>query len=183
MKKEAFQWIGMGSGFIASVLAGFYYLETQKAHFLKMEEDYENLHRQLKELEKDLAFVNRHQKDLALLVEKGWFVPKSRLIAAETIEQLSSMLPHVRYTFEPEKITKREGNQTYKVTLLTFVIEALLDTDIYAFLQVLLEKFPGVLCPRELMLMRKDMTQEEAPTFVEGTLVLEWVSSGEAHEK
>lgn len=182
MKKDSFQWVGMGSGLILSVLAGFYYLETQKAHFSKVNGDHENLRRQLKELEKDLAFANRYQKDLALLVEKGWFVPQSRLIAAVTIEQLSSILPHVRYTFEPEKITKGEGNQTYKVTSLTFVIGALLDTDIYVFLQVLLEKFPGVLCPRELMLTRKDVTQEEEPTFVEGTLVLDWVSSGETHE-
>lgn len=183
MKKESFQWIGVGSGFILSLLVGFYYLETQKAHFLKVEGEYESLYRQLKELEKDLAFVNRHQKVFSVLVEKGWFVPKSRLIAIETIEQLSSSLFHVQYTFEPEKIVKRAQNQDYKVTLLTFVIEALLDTDIYAFLQMLVEKFPGILYPRELMLMRKEITQEEEPTFVQGTLVLEWVSSGETHEK
>jgi len=182
MKKDSFQWIGMGSGFIFSVFTGFFYLEMQKTHFSEVNGDHENLRRQLKELEKDLAFVNRHQKDLSLLIEKGWFASHSRLIAAATIEQLSCSLSHVRYTFEPEKITKREGKQTYKITPLTFVIGALLDTDIYVFLRVLLEKFPGVLCPCELMLTRKDITREENPTFVEGTLVLEWVSSGENHE-
>lgn len=175
--------MGAGSGFVLSMLAGFHYMETEKDHFLKVQEDQGGLQRQLKELEKDLAFMNRHQKDLAFLVEKGWFMPTNRLIAGEMIEQLAAPLNDVRYTFEPEKTTKGERNQPYKATLLTITMSALLDTDVYRFLQVLLEKFPGVLCPHELRLTRKDMTQEAPTSFVEGTLVLEWVSSGEDHEK
>jgi hypothetical protein len=162
--------LGLSCGFILGLWAVIDFKTTQETYFTQLATKKNTLQGHLKNLEDDLTFLKTHQKELDFLAEKGWFVPKSRLIAGEVLEMLRSSLNNVRYTFEPETL-KEAGH--FKVTKIVLEGGALLDTDIYEFVEALLEEFPGILRPNELILEKG-----EHPNFVVGKLVFEWVSMG-----
>ncbi|OJW51046.1 MAG: hypothetical protein BGO67_11990 [Alphaproteobacteria bacterium 41-28] len=170
MKRELFLVFGLSCGLIICLWVAIDFKNTQETYFTQSATEKNTLQRHLKILEDDLTFLKIHQKELDFLAEKGWFISKSRLIAGEVLEKRRGSLNDVRYTFEPE--TLREANN-FKVTKIVVEVGALLDTDIYEFVESLLEGFPGILRPNEFILEKG-----VHPNFVVGKLVFEWVSMG-----
>lgn len=187
MKKELLLWAGFGFGMILSLWVSLDFQETQKALFQKAKTEQSALQNNVKALRDDLIFIKDHQKEFNFLIEKGWFIPKSRLIAGEVIEQLQSSLNEVQYIFEPESTQNLKESHTFKVTKVVMEVGALFESDVYAFVEALIENFPGILSLHELSLTRGEEINErsllalrnnEPPNFVVGKLVFDWFSMG-----
>ncbi|MBY0293616.1 MAG: hypothetical protein K2W92_10075 [Alphaproteobacteria bacterium] len=185
MNKELILWVVCGSGLVFSLWGALDFQKTQKTYFQTMITEKANLQRNVKDLKKDLLFIKTHQKELTFLTQKGWLFPHNRLIAIESLEELCHSLSEVSYTFDPENLKTFGENSTFKVTKIVFEVGALLDTDIYDFMDRLLENFPGILIPHELTLSRSapvneknlfSLRKEETFSFMTGKLIFEWVS-------
>ncbi len=175
MKGEPLLMLGLGCGFTLGLWAAIDFQNTQEMHMSQLRTEKQALQHQLKALKDDLSFLKSHQKELDFLVEKGWFLPKNRLIAGGVLEKLCGSLNDVQYTFEPEMLVEEHN---FKVTKIVIKIGTFLDTDIYEFVESLLEKFPGILRPHEV-----NLEKGEHPNFVVGKLILEWIAmGGKAHE-
>lgn len=185
MKKEWLLWTGFGLGIIVSLWICIDFQQTQKGKFLKSLSTFNNLKINLNALKDDLRFLKANQKKINFLVSKGWMIPHSRLIASETIENLKGNLNEIHYTFEPETIKNLETNHIYKITKIVIDVGALLESDIYAFVENMLEDFPGILILHELMLAREEevnsmtLSAHNVPNFVVGHIIFEWFSIGE----
>lgn len=192
MKREFLLILGLSCAFILGLWAAIDFKNTQETLFTKSRTEKRSIQSQIKSLEDDLTFLKAHQKELDFLVEKGWFIPKSRLVAGEILEKRGGSLNDVQYTFEPESIKSLGDDHTFKVTNIVVEGGALFESDIYAFLNGLLDTFPGILRPHEFILSRGEevneksllaLRQKERPNFVVGKLVLEWFVMGKkVHE-
>lgn len=193
MKRELLLWISLGSGVVVSLWWTTGFRETQETYFKNVKSERGALQTNLKILKNDLVFMRDHQKELNFLDKKGWFLPKNRLIAGEILEKLPHSLNEVEYTFEPEITKTIRERYAFKVTKIVFEVGALLDSDIYAFVHEILEKFPGILIPYEFTLTRGEevseknilaLRQNRRSNFVVGKLIFEWFALGkENHEK
>jgi hypothetical protein len=191
MKQKLFFWRELSASVIlaCALWAAFDFCETQKTCFNQTVAEKVSLQRDIKTLEADITFIKEHQKEIDFLIKKGWFIPKSRLIAGEAITKLQGSLNDVQYTFEPETTKSLKDSQdTFKMTKIELEVGALLDTDIYSFIHNLLETFPGILIPRELTLSRSAEINENnllalrhntRPHFITGKLIFEWVTLDE----
>jgi hypothetical protein len=169
VKREFLLMLGLSCGLTFGLWTAVDFKNVQGIYFTKVTTEKRNLQRHLKALEDDLTFLKVHQKELDFLVGKGWLTPKNRLVAGEVLEKQHGSLNSVQYTFEPESIKNLDEDHTFKVTSIVMEIGALLDTDIYEFVDSLLEEFPGILRPHELT-----FEKGEHPNFVVGKLVFEW---------
>ncbi len=193
MKIELSLWVGCGGGLILSLCGSIGFQSTQKNYFQTMRTEQKALQRNVKDLKNDLIFIKAHQKELMFLTQKGWFLPHNRLVAAEALEELCHTLSEVSYTFEPENLKTIGGDSPFKVTKIVFEVRALLDTDIYDFVDRLLDNFPGILVSHELTLVRSpsaneknlfSLSKEETFSFMTGKLVFEWFAmKKQSHEK
>ncbi len=188
MKKEFFIWVGLGIGitFCLWRITDFYNL--QENNFKNQNSTKIFLQKKLKSLQEDVVFINDHKKTLQFLTDKGWFIPKNRLIVADVLENLRFPLNEIQFTFEPENIKSLDEKFSFKITRILIEVGALFDHPIYEFIEKFLEKFPGILTPIALTLTRKEqvneknlfsLRQKKRPNFVEGNLVFEWISLGE----
>ncbi len=187
MKFEPFLMLGLGCGFTFGLWVTLNFKNVQSTNFIKSTTEKRALQIQIKSLEDDLIFLRRHQKELEFLFEKGWFIPKNRLIAGDVLEKLRGSLNNIQYTFEPETIKCLEETYTFKSTKIVLEVRALLESDIYAFLNRVSDKFPGILTPQEIILTRGEelsektllmLRQNKRPDFVRGKLVFEWFAMG-----
>ncbi|MBS0272407.1 MAG: hypothetical protein JSR85_07165 [Proteobacteria bacterium] len=180
MKRERVLWGFSGSLVLFFLLIGNHYHQTHKIIFDKYYAEYIALKSSEEAMKRDLLFLKQHEKEWNLLEEKGWFKPKSRLVTGECIEGLSKSLHKVDYVFEPEVIKNLGEKYSFSTTQVVIEVEGLFDTDIYNFVEMLFEKFSGILKVRELTLMRKqnfsDNSLIDYPDVVLGKIVLEWFS-------
>lgn len=193
MKRQIAFWICMSSGIIISFWAATEFRETQETHFNRIKMEKLSLQKKIRALENDIAFVKDHQKELDFLVSKGWFLPKNRLIAGEILEKLRGSLNKVHYTFEPENAKNMGEEYAFKVTKIVLEVAALLDSDVYEFIQEILKEFPGILIPLEFTLTRGEeineknllaLRQKDGPNFIDGKLIFEWFAlKKDGHEK
>jgi hypothetical protein len=176
MKKELILWSIAASLMGGGLWSSLQFQQEHKVIFEKNYAEYLSFKKAEDARKKDLSFLNQHQKELARLVEKGWFQPKNRLISGNSLEEIRGSLHSIHYIFEPEIIKCLEDKYTFTVTQMIIDVEARLDTDIYDFIESIFEKFSGIVRLSELTLKR-------TPEMILGKLVLEWVSmGGETHE-
>ncbi len=148
--------------------------QTQERSFNRAVGDRSAFQRKIQTLKEDLTFLESHQKDIDFLKEKGWMFPQNRLIAGEFLERLRPLLKEVSYQFEPESVKELKENVSVKVTQISFETGSILDVEVYAFIEALLNQFPGILILRDLTLRR----QEGEPHYIQGTIVVDWVAMG-----
>jgi len=172
MKNEALGWMGVGAGCCIGLWLAFNFQKTQEHSFQKKCKERAFFQSQVRNLRKDLTFLESYEEEIRYLKEKGWFVPKNRLLVGEFLENLCPILKKVVYRFDPETIKDLGDMVSFKVTQMTFEAESSLDIEMYAFIEKLLETFPGILISRELTLTR----QNESPYGVKGKFIFDWVA-------
>ncbi len=140
--------------------------DSQEVHLEEVRRRHHTLNQSVHLLEAEARFRQTHAQDIATLREKGWLKPISRLVAAEWLERLRPFFKTFAYTFEPEGLKMADG--PLKAT--PFILEGTssFDREVYESLDLLLEKFPGVLIPREIVLVR-------SPQGIESRFVFEWM--------
>lgn len=171
MKRVPLLMLGLNCGLFLVLWAALDFKTTHEINFTKIKTEKRTLQTHIKVLEDDLDFLKTHQNELDFLAEKGWFIPKSRLIAGDVLEKMHSSLTDVQYTFEPETVKSFGKEHPFKMTKIIMKGGAPLDTDIYEFIELLLKEFPGILKSQELILAKGD-----SPNLIEGKFVFEWVS-------
>lgn len=162
-------------GLVLGVWKAVEYRQLQEIKYQNACLEMHTLQNHLKALQDDLAFLKTHQSDLENLSHKKFYHPENRLIAGKYIETVGKTLHALQYTFEPERSGDLEGFR-YKVTKIVIDISALLDTEVYDFIQKLSHDFPGILHLSEVNLA---LNTESPPPYIKGMLAFEWYSMGE----
>ncbi|MBX9620948.1 MAG: hypothetical protein K2X28_02795 [Alphaproteobacteria bacterium] len=161
-----------------------FYHETKSA-FNQLTSEAHKLQQQVFALEGDIAFLKRHENELQFLKEKGWMIPKNRLLAQETFEKASKGFGKIDFSFEPEQSLLKGDMYSYKITKIILNCEAILDSDIFIFLEDIFRDFPGILTLHEITLSRGDaltetslfaLSQGASPHFILGNLIFEWAA-------
>ena|SRR3990167_1839783 len=164
---------------------GFY--ERAQTDLKRAQTETLELHQKLATLQRELNFLQTHEKELKFLQERGWFSPTNRLKAQAILEHLNGPFDNTDYTFEPEQSIDLEGNHFYKNTQILWTGEAFLDSDVYSFLEDLQKEFPGILTLEEMTLIRQGeiegltLSTLEKPHFIKARLLLNWTSQGSEH--
>lgn len=175
MRYETFAWIGLSLGCGGVFWIALDFRETQEQSFQKANREKHMVQEEVRLMREDLAFLESHQKDIHFLRDKGWFVPKNRLVAGEFLEKICPLLKKVSYRFDPETVKSFTDGRAFKVTQITLKGESSGDVEMYTFVDRLLKDFPGILIPREVTLARDN----EAPPLMRGKFIFDWVSMGE----
>ncbi len=192
MKKDLFIWsmLWCGSGLI--LLWSVQFQHNHHDTYKKIHSEWDYLRKKIRIVENHNAFFKKNQNEITFLQEKGWFIPKNRLIANEVFGKLNNSLNNMRYIFEPEIIKKIEGIYIFRVTQIYLEGDAFLDMHIYMFLQEIFKKFTGVLRTKEIILTRGDeldkdsllaLKENKKPQFMQGKFVFEWISMGEENDE
>lgn len=151
------------------------YRKFQEASYQKCLIEMNTLQNQLKVLQEDQAFLRDHQSDLKRLSLKKFYRSEHRLIAGKCIEEVGKTLSALQYTFEPERTVVHEA-YSYRVTKIVIDIAALLDTEVYVFIEKLLHDFPGILHLSDVNLV---LNTDGPPPYIKGKLAFEWYTMGE----
>lgn len=180
----------VGLGALCSAL---YFQHTQKFYFNRAIANDHALQKELKALEDDLDFLKKHHKQLSDLIKKGWFLPQSRLIGGEKINQWSHSLNGIRFTIEPETIKETDDGYSFRVSKIILEADAISDEHIYDFANKILNNFSGILVLRKLSVTRNEsvnesnalaLRQHKRPNFVLSNIIFEWFSMGsKKHEE
>lgn len=143
------------------------------------------LQQQVFALESDISFLKRHESELQFLKEKGWMIPKNRLLAQEVFEKASGSFDKTDFSFEPEQSLIKGNLYSYKITKIIWSCEAILDSDIFIFLENIFRDFPGILTLHKMTLSRGESLAESSllgldqwisPHFILGNLTFEWTA-------
>lgn len=173
MKGEGFIW-GIANILVMYSLWNAHHFQQEHEFFFdKNAAEYKNLKKSVDTIKKELDFLKQHQKEFEYLKEKGWMQPKSRLIAGNSLEEISDSLSKINYRFEPEVTKRLEDKYLFTVTQMTIDVEASRDTDIYDFMERLLENFSGIVRVSELILKR-----DQDDHMIVGRLIMEWMAMG-----
>lgn len=172
MSREGLLFAVLGCAACSGLWAAIDFRQTQERGFNRAVGERSCFQQENQSLRENLTFLESHQKDIDFLNEKGWFFPKNRLIAREFLEDLRPLLKEVSYQFDPEAVKELKDNVSLKVTQISFETMSILDVEVYAFIENLLNQFPGVLILRDLILRR----QEGEPHSIQGTVVVDWVA-------
>jgi len=167
-------------GLLAALLIILNWLESLKDERDNLQGSIQQLESQNGTLKSDLAYLKENQKRYDALVTGGWHTTLDRFKAGQKIEELSSNLNQIGYTIHtPEE--GMEGTTRHK-TNLTFT--ALLDSDVFDFLDTLSKDFPGLVQFRDITLVRqasitddilKDIRDGLKPDLVVGEVQLDWI--------
>lgn len=166
------------------ICGALYFQQWAESELKKAQEIRRSLRKDLKHLEEELCFLNHHKQTLTFLEKKGWFTPSNRLIAAEKIKEAAVSLNKINFTFEPEEIEEHKTGYSFRITRLILETSALLDTQVYDFIENILRSFPGILMLRKLSLARDEpfnfsaLNQNKQLNFVRGEIIFEWVAMG-----
>jgi hypothetical protein len=161
-----------------------FYHETKSA-FDQLTSEVHKLQQQAFALEGDISFLRRHESELQFLKEKGWMIPKNRLLAQEVFEKTSETFDNTEFSFEPEQSLLKGDTYSYKITKIIWSCEAILDSDIFIFLEGIFRDFPGILTLHEMTISRGDaltetsllaLNQGTSPHFILGNLIFEWTA-------
>ncbi|MBY0272543.1 MAG: hypothetical protein K2X02_03905 [Alphaproteobacteria bacterium] len=185
MKKEIFIWPLFILSCLGIFLLTLNFYHGAKSTFNQLTSKVHQLQQQAFALEGDISFVRRHENELQFLKEKGWVIPKSRLLAQEVFEKASESFDKTEFSFEPERSILKNDMYSYKITKIIWSCEAILDNDIFIFLEAIFSKFPGILILHEITLSRGEvltgssllaLNQGASPHFILGNIIFEWVA-------
>jgi hypothetical protein len=167
--------IGIGIGLSLGLWKGIEYRQFQEKCYQNSVVEMKTFQNQLKDLQDDQAFLKNHSTDLEFLSKKKFYRSENRLISGKCIEEVGKILSALQYTFAPERLLVLEG-YTYKVTKIVIDTAALLDTEVYKFIEKLIKDFPGILHLSEVNLV---LNAESPPPYIKGKLEFEWYTVGE----
>lgn len=192
MKSSVRSLIGWGSSFLLILCLVIYYQQTQKIYFDQISLKHHTLQKDLKLLKNDLDFLEKNHSQLNDLINKGWFLPKNRLMAGENIYNRGSSFNALRLTIEPETIKNINSECSLKISKIIIEIDALLDIHLYDFTKNILKNFPGILILRKFSVSRQEiinnnlfaLREKRRPHVVTGEIICEWISMEiEKHEE
>ena len=112
-------------------------------------------------------------------------IPKNRLLAQEVFEKASKNFDKTDFSFEPEQSFIKGNLYSYKITKIIWSCEAILDSDIFIFLENIFRDFPGILTLHKMTLSRGESLAENSllgldqwisPHFILGNLTFEWTA-------
>lgn len=172
--------------------AAFYEHQLQKDCLHKAEETYQSFQKKLGAMDEDIGFLNENHQKLQFLVQRGWLIPKCRLMGGIEINRWKADLNEVHFRIEPEIIKETEGGYIFRVSRVIIEASALLDTSLYDFSEKILKNFPGMLVLHKLVVRRNALvnepnlpvsTQNKRPSFVTGELIFDWFAMTETQEE
>ncbi|MBX9786706.1 MAG: hypothetical protein K2Y08_05150 [Alphaproteobacteria bacterium] len=184
MKKEILIWPLLIISSLGIFLFTLDFFHGAKSVFDRLTSEVHKLQQQVFTLENDISFLRCHKNELQFLKEKGWMIPKNRLLAQEVFEKASKRFEKTEFSFEPEQPLSK-GSFSYKTTKIIWSCEAILDSDIFIFLEDIFRDFPGILTLHEITLSRGDaltktsllaLNQGNSPHFILGNLIFEWTA-------
>lgn len=185
MKKEILSWSLLTISCLSVFLLTLNFYDGTKGTFDRITFEAHKLQQQAFALEGDISFLRRHESELQFLKEKGWMIPKNRLLAQEVFEKASESFGKTDFSFEPEQSLLKGNAYSYKITKIIWSCEAILDSDIFIFLENIFRDFPGILTLHEITLSRGDaltensllaLNQGTSPPFVLGNIIFEWTA-------
>jgi len=185
MKKEILIWSLLTLSCLGVFLLTLNFYHETKSAFNQLTSEAHELQQQVFALESDISFLRCHESELQLLKEKGWMIPKNRLLAQEVFEKASESFGKTGFSFEPEQSLLKGNAYSYKITKIIWSCEAILDSDIFIFLEDIFREFPGILILHEMTLSRGDaltensllaLNQGASPHFILGNLIFEWAA-------
>jgi hypothetical protein len=136
----------------------------------------EFLEKTMKQFKIDQAFLLEHKSTLAQLKTKKWTQPESRVYAGRFIEDISHGFEKIEYAFKPQKQLSLDTGINYKVTEIVIRVLSYSDSEIYSFIETMIQDFPGILFLSELELTRRDGSNFPC---IEGKLTFDWLSQGD----
>lgn len=185
MKKEILIWSLLTLSCLCVFLLTLNFYHGTKSDFNQLTSAVHKLQKQVFALESDISFLKHHQSELQFLKEKGWMIPKNRLLAQEIFKKASDEFGKVEFSFEPEQSLLKGDTYSYKITKIIWSCESILDSDIFIFLENIFQDFPGILILHEITLSRGEalteasllaLNQGSSPHFILGNIVFEWVA-------
>lgn len=185
MKKKILIWTFLTLSCLGVFLLTLSFYHGTKSTFNRLTSEIHKLQQQAFALEGDISFLRHHESKLQFLEKKGWMIPKNRLLAQEVFEKASENFCKVDFSFEPEQSLLKGDTYSYKITKIIWSCKAILDSDIFIFLEDIFREFPGILTLHEITLSRGDALTENSflalnqgafPHFILGNLIFEWTA-------
>jgi hypothetical protein len=185
MKKKILIWLLLTLSCLGVFLLTLNFYHGTKTAFNQLTSDVHKLQQKVFTLESNISFLRRHESELQFLKEKGWMIPRNRLLVQEVFEKASKSFGKTDFSFEPEQSLLKGDTYSYKITKIIWSCEAILDSDIFIFLEDIFREFPGILILHEMTLSRGDALTESSllalhqgtsPHFILGNLIFEWVA-------
>jgi hypothetical protein len=156
--------------------------------------------RRLENISKEKAFIREKLPIYDKIAERGFFGPQERLVMAQQLEKMSwGLLTNLDYAFQKEEhqplLASEEGSgkNHLNVTPIELRMEAHTDVEIYRFLQMAMEEFPGYLALTELRIERgktrftnqtlRDIGQGKGAGLVNASALLRWQTLKPKDEK
>lgn len=150
-----------------------------------------SLRRQIRELRGDSSFVADNLPHYGTLLERGLLRKQNRLEASDRLERLALDLRinQLRYEFQAEEryqvSTTAAARLEVVSTPIAVQIDALLDREVFAFLNRVRDSLGGAVILRSLTLSRAALDpaaaaaalrRQERPSLVRASVTLDWVS-------
>src|SRR5690349_7760576 len=98
------------------ICSAVYFQQQQRMDGNKISETYLNFQKELEAVEADENFLRENYETTKFLIQKGWISPHSRLKVAAQINQLQKDLNGLHFRIEPEIITEKGDNYSFKVS-------------------------------------------------------------------
>ena len=177
-----------------AVLGGSMYLDDYAAQVQQQSAEVESAlfsaRRDIKELRGDSTFVADKLPEYHALRQKGFLDPQSRLQAASLLESLAiaHKINELKYEFRPEerhKINVPRADVEVVSSTMMLHLNALLDEDIFAFLDAVSQRLKGHVAIRGFRISRTDeelggilkrVATGSRPSSVTAQLVLDWTT-------
>lgn len=149
-----------------------------------------SLRRDIRELRGDSTFVADKMPEYHALRQKGFLEPQSRLQAAGLLESLAlnHKINELKYEFRPEerhKLTVPRSEVEVVSTTMMLQLNALLDEDVFAFLEAVTQRLRGHVAIRGFRIGRteedlggilKRVAAGTRPSSVTAQLVIDWTT-------
>ncbi len=152
MKKKILIWLLLTLSCLGVFLLTLNFYHGTKTAFNQLTSDVHKLQQKVFTLESNISFLRRHESELQFLKEKGWMIPRNRLLVQEVFEKASKSFGKTDFSFEPEQSLLKGDTYSYKITKIIWSCEAILDSDIFIFLEDIFREFPGILILHEMTL-------------------------------
>jgi hypothetical protein len=149
-----------------------------------------SLRRDIRELRGDSTFVADKMPEYQALRQKGFLEPQSRMQAASLIESLAltHKINELKYEFRPEerhKLNVPRADVEVVSSTIMLQLNALLDEDIFAFLDAVTQRLKGHVAVRGFRIGRmeedfggilKRVSTGARPSTVTAQLVIDWTT-------
>jgi hypothetical protein len=164
--------------------------EAAQNHLSAMQTERKNAEQRLRQIEADMAAMQKLQAEMTESRVEKFLAPVNRLGLAEKLRQHGehSHLSHFTASLAPERteivVTTDAGTQKLASSMLTLTADAATDTDIYAFMARLPYLLPGRVRIQQLTLERKQ-ADDHTPfndANIHVGITCAWLSNGSAPE-